>query len=380
MSELVHARANRVNFRWQLLVTASAIALLACSYGAGETRAADEDSDRSPLWIELGGQLSRLSNDQEAFSPLLMAGRPVMFSPSQEFERPSLYSIDEEGKISFQPDGSNWIFAASVRYGRSGSDKHVRQQTHPAPVAVVLPTSTVHKYPDAAKFADTNAKNSEDHFILDFQVGNDVGIGMFGAGNGSSVINFGVRFAQFSSRSNIALKSDPDWHFNYKYVYNYKITDGQPYHSNVASLTAARSFHGIGPSISWNASAPLAGNSRNGEFSVDWGANAAFLFGRQRAEIHHQTTAEYASPAPFHQQLHIVGTPINTNHARSRSVTVPNIGGFAGASFRIENFKVSAGYRADLFFGAMDGGIDAAKKENVGFYGPFATISVGLGG
>ena len=67
-------------------------------------------------------------------------------------------------------------------------------------------------------------------------------------------------------------------------------------------------------------------------------------------------------------------------HTRAKFATVPNIGGFAGASWRIQNFKVSAGYRADLFFGAMDGGIDAAKKENVGFYGPFASVSVGLGG
>ena len=32
------------------------------------------------------------------------------------------------------------------------------------------------------------------------------------------------------------------------------------------------------------------------------------------------------------------------------------------------------------FFGAMDGGFDAANKENRSFYGPFATVSVGLGG
>jgi hypothetical protein len=44
------------------------------------------------------------------------------------------------------------------------------------------------------------------------------------------------------------------------------------------------------------------------------------------------------------------------------------------------NAKVKFGYRADLFLGAMDGGIDTAKKENVGFYGPFATVSVGIGG
>ncbi len=58
---------------------------------------------------------------------------------------------------------------------------------------------------------------------------------------------------------------------------------------------------------------------------------------------------------------------------------MPNVGGFAGLTFRIENFKMSAGYRADFFFGAMDGGIDTARKENIGFYGPFATVSVGLG-
>ena len=31
-----------------------------------------------------------------------------------------------------------------------------------------------------------------------------------------------------------------------------------------------------------------------------------------------------------------------------------NVGGFAGLSFQIQNFKISAGYRADLFFGAGD--------------------------
>jgi hypothetical protein len=28
----------------------------------------------------------------------------------------------------------------------------------------------------------------------------------------------------------------------------------------------------------------------------------------------------------------------------------------------------------------MDGGIDTAKMENVGFYGPFASVSVEIGG
>ena len=112
---------------------------------------------------------------------------------------------------------------------------------------------------------------------------------MFGSGDGSSVLSFGVRFAQFSDTSSIALKSDPDWHRFYKYVNhpsaginNEKLVVGQLYHSNAASIHAARSFHGVGPSVSWNASAPFAGNSQGGELLFDWGLNAALLFEGKR--------------------------------------------------------------------------------------------------
>ena len=61
-------------------------------------------------------------------------------------------------------------------------------------------------------------------------------------------------------------------------------------------------------------------------------------------------------------------------------MTIPNVGGFAGVSFRYANAKVSFGYRGDFFFNAMDTGWDTRKSSTVGFYGPFATISIGLGG
>jgi hypothetical protein len=57
---------------------------------------------------------------------------------------------------------------------------------------------------------------------------------------------------------------------------------------------------------------------------------------------------------------------------------VPNVGGFAGLSFRYAAAKLSLGYRADFFFGAMDGGIDEGHSEKRDFYGPFATLSIGL--
>ena len=46
---------------------------------------------------------------------------------------------------------------------------------------------TLHFPPLANRFADTNARTSETHSILDFQAGKDVGLGMFGVTDGSSV-------------------------------------------------------------------------------------------------------------------------------------------------------------------------------------------------
>ena len=132
---------------------------------------------------------------------------------------------------------------------------------------------------------------------------------------------------------------------------------------------------------SWSASTPFAGDGNNGELGFDWGLNASLLFGRQKVRTHHQTTARYHGPKyaqfsrPIEYQL-----PATPDHIRGRSVIVPDIGAFAGVSWRYQNAKVSFGYRADEFFGAMDGGIDTHKNENLGFFGPYVKISIGLGG
>ncbi|HEV2561789.1 MAG TPA: hypothetical protein VGT78_06575 [Rhizomicrobium sp.] len=382
MSELIRKHDNRATIRWKLLTGVSAFALAAYISSGSIARA--EEASQPQIWIELGGQLSRLSDAQESFFPSRMAAvRPSIFAPSDKFERPPLYSFDETGKISFEPSASDWVFSASIRIGRSSNKGDARQNTNPKPFVKYLTSAgqshRYARYPVAQRFADTATQISEKHLILDFQVGKDVGLGLFGA-YGSSVLNFGVRFAQFSSKSNIALKSDPDWQFNYKYAYGFKI-ESQGFHTNRAMLQAERGFHGVGPMLSWNGSAPLAGNTQNGELSFDGGVNAAMLFGRQRTKIHHQISGQ-SRPPVFESKYgprYVTYQPPAVNHTRVRSVTVPNVGGFAGLTYRIEDFKISFGYRADFFFGAMDGGIDAAKKENVGFNGPYASISVGLG-
>ena len=393
MSELIKTNPNETGIRWQLLATASVFALAGAAFAIRPAWASD-DTDRSTFWIELGGQLSRVDESQETFSPAFPESptRPSIFAPSQPVERLPRYSLDETGKLSFQPKSSDWVFSASIIYGRATSNKHVHQQTSPKSWYNYFNSygrlSRVYEPPAAGRFADTTVHTGETHLVFDFQAGKDVGIGLFGKNGWASTLSLGVRFAQFTSKSNIALKSDPDWQFRYTYnpgLLNYGFTSskfplGQVYHNNLASLLSERSFHGIGPSLSWNGSIPLTENQHDSGLFFEGGLNFAILFGRQRAKIHHQITEQY-HPTTFGFASHVTPYhPAPVDIARNRSVVVPNIGGFAGLSWHIENVKMSAGYRADFFFGAMDGGIDVHKSQDVGFHGPFATVSLGLGG
>ena len=390
MSELIQKSDNRATIRWKLLTGASAIALSACFSPV----AMAEGATQPLVWIELGGDLSRLQDNSEIFKAPFETARPSIFSPSQNFEKAPLFGFDEYGNVSFQPENSDWVFSAAIRYGRTASNRHVRQQTYPGKLRFnfYATLTSVHrsytKYPHAAGFADTASHNSERHTVLDFQAGKDVGLGLFG-NSGSSTIGLGVRFAQFTESSNISLKSDPDWRFKMKYYSYYGIklqVAVQPYHTNAAGLVAHRSFDGVGPALSWKSSVPFAGNDQSSELDFDWSLNAALLFGRQKTQTKHHSTERYQTGGDF---SNIVGVSLGNivlvsqttppQRSRSRNVTVPNVGGSAGISFKYDNAKISFGYRADFFFNAIDGGIDARKNENRAFYGPYASISIGIG-
>jgi hypothetical protein len=118
------------------------------------------------------------------------------------------------------------------------------------------------------------------------------------------------------------------------------------------------------------------GNPQQSEIDIDWGRNAAVLFRRQRVSGSHQTITNYKKTGMIPTPPHSHSTPF----ARTRTVTVPNVGSFAGLSFRYAATKVRFGCRGDFFFDAMDGGVDKRKGETPGFYGPFASVSAGIDG
>jgi len=395
MSELIQKNDNRAAIRWKLLTGVSALVLIAASPAA-----AGEDSNHPLVWIEFGGSLDGLSGTGDRFEPDFMTITPVpdVYREGSPIalQKPSRFSYGENGSITFQPEDSDWIFSAAIHYGRSNNKRTVHAQK---PVMYTVydvlypyyPPGYLNRYftKTSADYAETRIRQSEHHMVLDFQAGKDVGLGIFGH-QGESVLSAGVRVARFDFNSDVTVRARPDAE-----GYAYLLAGFVPipeirftayyFHGDVT-----RSFHGVGPSLSWKASAPIAGNSHDGELSLDWGISGSVLFGKQKAKIYHHTTEhrfhmKYYYPKPGYpsQTTHYTAPashpPQTFDRMRSRSVTVPNFGGSIGVSYRIEDFKVSVGYRADYFFGAVDGGIDTAKKTTLGFNGPYASISIGIG-
>jgi hypothetical protein len=377
MSELIQTRNAFKTTQRELLVTVSAFALLTiCS----ASNAASQEADQPTVWIELGGQLERVDGGEEPYTPPFLSPVPTFLSESPlRLERPARYSYGAEGKIAFEPNGTDLLFSVGLRYGRSMANRHVHEQT--PGLVIALPTGrTEHAY--WQNHSDTVVRNSESHAILDFQAGKDVGLGIFGRGS-TSTVNLGVRYAQFHARSNSHLQALEDASTGYKTFFQYlkyEYTHGAIHQSHMASAQISRSFRGIGPSLSWDASVPFAGRPDVSEFAFDWGINAAVLFGRQKVFVHHQSTVLYYSKHLLRDAVYSTVFKPGVEHLRSRAIVVPNIGGFAGLSLKFPSAKVSLGYRADFFFGAMDGGVDTRKTYDRSFYGPFAKISIGLGG
>jgi hypothetical protein len=374
MSELTDIQRNGTG-RLGLLATASALALLSAAHANAQ------EPTRPTVWIELGAQAERIDGAEQRFMPAFTANLDAFTSPA-DFQKPPRYSLGGEAKIIFQPAGSDWQFAVSGRYGRSNAARKVHQQQDPQTDQFVVGTIVLNGNATRANFSDVVSEHGESHSVLDFRVGRDVGLGLSSGAN--SVISFGVRFAQFSSRSKVDLHAQPDYDFNYlKTKY---------YHSYAANSEMARSFRGIGPSLSWEGSVPFGGNIEDGELLLDFGANAALLFGKQKVEGHQQTVNTYhcrltvfghCDPDVFPTLDHGEQSPVHrTQQAASpvvsKSVTVPNIGASLGVTYRVENFKLALGYRGDFFFGAMDGGLTHREDANRFMHGPFATVGIGL--
>lgn len=376
MSELINTTASR-DSRWQLLSSVAACALMAVATSAP---AAAGEENRPILWIEVGGQLERLGMSQDLFTPDFVQtyhSLPYLAGKPMNAKSTPRYGVAGDAKISMQPKGTDWVLSVGVTYGRSQGDEIVHNQ---APYAFMQSNGLPPDSPlfsigprNVMKFNHTTGETRQSHGVLDFKAGKDVGLGAFA--NGTSTFSLGVRYAQFTSKSASSFRSIPYFYYPKNFKYNNTKARMRTFY---ATAQDERSFHGIGPSLSWDGAAPVASDDEQ-SVTFDWGVNAALLFGRQKVEGSHMSRGrlfkggvDFNPPTEYSRHY----TPID----RKASKLVPNLGGFAGMSFRYINAKVSLGYRADFFFGAMDGGIDTRKNEDRSFHGPFAKLSIGFGG
>jgi hypothetical protein len=394
MSEIMQTQAGK-SYRRRLLITASTAALVVFCYGAQQAQASDED--RPTVWIEGGYSFSGITGSHEPAMPLFDSGlKEAGFTSVSDLQNILSKSYGAEGGISFQPEGSDWVFSAYAKYGRANGKRRIHQEKefsgtlftfyNPFYGRSVVQTQIMPK-----GYEDVTSREIETHTIVDFQVGKDVGLGLFGR-HDRATIGFGVRYAQMTATSHVQVFGRAEGEFidlPENLIGNVKYLPVPFYHNSSILAERAGSFQGIGPSVSWKSYTSLFGDDDAGEVDFDWGINAALLFGRQKLKVHHDVADSYHYAVPYvlpsnpakylpHSATSTSHSAVNASH--SHSVTVPNIGGFAGVSYRFTNAKVSAGYRADFYFGAMDGGFDTHRSINVGYHGPFATISIGLGG
>lgn len=412
MSELKNTHADSDRIRWKLLASVSSLAI-----AASISNAVAEDASHPVLWIELGATADAINGLGDPFAPdfMQLSPMPSVYAEGNSpfsLQQPARHTFGGDVKLILQPPESDWKFSVGVKFGRSKVKRDRHSQSNatvkfPNPayehIAALYPSylpyftsllPTFTKY--APKFAETKFTEKERHTVLDFQAGKDVGLGLFGDG-ASSTVSVGVRLARFQSQTNVLARARPNANFHQSTFPNpwgagphayYTIYEAQ-WKSYYMRASADRSFNGIGPSLSWSASLPVAGNAHNGELDVDLGINGAILFGKQKANVHHHTTARYfkskyyhsfTTPDGYHAHDHY--QPLydrSGGSSRSRSVIVPNLGGSIGLSYRIENTKISLGYRTDNFWGALDGGIDAPSRKTLAFNGLYATVSVGFG-
>jgi hypothetical protein len=231
---------------------------------------------------------------------------------------------------------------------------------------------------EAINYVDGDVRDDEQHTIIDFAVGREVGFGAWGM---KSTVSAGLRHAKFESETRFSGFSIPDWHVPST---NFMTTPGQ-HHRYEVDISAQREFEGAGPILSWDAAKQLLGSDEAGHLDADLSVEGGVLFGKQKTfgkGAEHEQYFNgyfYYSYAFTHQIGPTVVTPPATP-ARSKSATVPTFAAALGLSYEVQRVKVSGGYRWERYFDVLDAGWAEHKEVNRTIDGPYFNVSVGFGG
>ena len=346
--------------------------------------------DGPPIFeVEIGGQAQRYDVSTEPMRPAFTSA----LSPTLNIiDAPQTQDLDwgdgREVKLTWRPGAGPWTVWAEARFGKtnkSGRNTATEESAEGSACSAAYAYLCSYFDPDLVNHSETNwsaaaARQKEDHTVVDFAVGREVGFGALSR----STVSGGVRYAEFASTS--ALEAGA--------VYDWLITDGwmvpgiaATHTRHAADLQADRSFEGAGPMMSWDASVALLGGQDNGQLMLDWSLSGGVLFGKQKVSVTgseevHGVYEVYGfglyGGSTYPPTNPVQTTP--TNIARSQDVTVPTVGASLGLSYQVDAVRIGAGYRWERYSGALDGGFTEAKDADRTIDGPYFKLSVGFGG
>src|SRR5665213_1995709 len=225
------------------------------------------------------------------------------------------------GGFDYRFAGTPWHVSADVRYGKARRRSQSFSSTGP--------------FSSAA----SNASHKEDHWVADFMVGRDIGLGT------QSQFKLGVRIADLRAT-----------------------TTGSSHFSSFIFYTSSafrqRSrFLGVGPRAALDGSVAI-----QGPWSIDYNAGIAVLYGKRELNISGSGTGFPVGPFAFNRSDDSTGWVPNANGALA-----------LGYSFT-PSLKISAGYQIDYYWNALRTFDVNGNAQNIdrNYSGPFVRLSGGF--
>jgi outer membrane receptor protein involved in Fe transport len=331
-----------------------------------------------PVTLELGGQIQRSDAPNQIFAPDFLDDFAPEIDPSGKQEEALDWGDSRDLRLTYASQ-AGWKISLAGRFGEANRGERTLiegEEFHGCNVAAPCAAEPAQQI-TVTNYGATQLYDSEEHTVVDFLIGRDLGIGL--PALSKSTVSAGLRYAKLESATNVSIYGVPDWYL--PAANNLKYPNFSSHHEYDSELEAKRRFEGVGPVVSWEASSRLFGAEELGHLDLDWSVSGGVLFGKQQA------TGEGSETQAYYRSLWlsappVVYPPITTpiSFARSEKVTVPTLGLSLGLSYRIGGTSFGAGYRWERYFDAIDGGVEEQKSYDRTIDGPYFKLSVGFGG
>lgn len=300
--------------------------------------------DRWTVWVEGGAAL--------------FGGDPGVAGLTGFDVDPKRWGWEAAIGVEFRPGMSPWIWSAQFRYGQHGSNTASNN-----PLAVFLIGSPTPTTP--ANVVGTNsASRKEHHWVADFMVGRDMGLG-----GGQNTMRFGVRIAEIRGKTNGSAQWGPFpaspliLSCTAGVLTFYCATERRDYEQK-------SSFLGVGPRLAVDGQVPL-GN----RWALEYGGGVAALYGRRKAEqtVSISRTPPTGVPTP----ICISGCPTSANSSSNGFVF--NADAVLGLSYAItQNVNIMVSYRFDGYWNALRGYDSKGNVTNLDrfYHGPMVRLTM----